>query len=287
MATDIPDDRLNGSISQDEYRRFCELIYRRTGLTFNEAKRYLVDRRVLDRMAKTGAGSVQSYLALLRFDTTGKELEAIVNSLTVNETYFWREDHQFSCLTNSILPDLMHRKSPGERFRIWSLPCSTGEEPYSIAIALLEGWYEVDAYDVEITGSDIDTEVLASARRGIYGARAVHRLAPEILARYFEPRADDQWQVISSLRASIDFTHANAADANSLGAYRNIDVIFCRNMLIYFDDASRRETAERLYACLQPGGYLCLGHSESMSRISSLFEVCRFPDAIVYQRPLK
>jgi chemotaxis protein methyltransferase CheR len=274
-------------VSDDEYQRFCDLIYRRTGLMFGESKRYLVDRRVLDRVRETRSTSVQSWLALLRYDTSGRELEAIVNLLTVNETYFWREDHQFACLTRSILPELMRAKPPGERFRIWSLPCSTGEEPYSIAIALLESWADVDKHDVEIIGWDIDTAVLAAARRGVYGARSVQRLTPAVLARYFKALPEEEWQIIPSIRGSIEFTQVNAGNPDSIAAYRDIDVIFCRNMLIYFDDESRREAAERLYTCLRPGGYMCLGHSESMSRISSLFEVRRFPDAIVYQRPMR
>lgn len=273
-------------VADDEFRKFCEFIYRRTGMSYGEAKRYFIDHRLLERVAQTGSPSVQSYLSLLRFDTTGRELETIVNALTVNETYFYREEHQFACLTRSILPDVVRRKRRGERVRLWSLPCSTGEEAYSIAIWLLENWPEVDQWDIEIMASDIDTRVLAAAREGIYDARSVQRLPKAILGRYFQPLPDDRWRILDTLRGSIEFTQVNVADLNQMAAFRDVDVIFCRNMLIYFDDVSRREAAESMYACLRPGGYVCLGHSESMSRISSLFDVRRFEDAIVYQRPL-
>lgn len=285
MATIRTDRTTPDIVTDDEFNRFCEFIYRRTGLAYGEAKRYFIDRRILDRVERTGASSVQSYLALLRFDSTGRELEEIVNSLTVNETYFWREEHQFACLSRSILPEVAGRKRPGQTVRIWSLPCSTGEEPYSIAIWLLEHWAEVDSFQIEILASDIDTNVLNAARAGIYDARSVQKLPRWVLDRYFERLPDDRWRIVESLRGSIEFTRINASDKTQMATIADIDVIFCRNMLIYFDDVSRREVAASMFDSLRPGGFVCLGHSESMSRISPLFDVRRFPDAIVYQRP--
>jgi chemotaxis protein methyltransferase CheR len=176
-------------------------------------------------------------------------------------------------------------KPPGSTVRIWSIPCSTGEEPYSIALWLMENWPQVDNYNIEIVGSDIDTRALKAAAEGSYGDRALMRLSRDIITRYFRPIGNGNHQIDEGLRGSIEFTRANLIDAQDMARYRNFDLIFCRNVLIYFDDASRRQAAENLYDCLRPGGYICLGHSESMSRISPLFSVCRFPDAIVYQRP--
>lgn len=272
-------------VTDEEFARFCDFIYRRTGLSYGEAKRYFIDRRILERVERSGASSVQSYLALLRFDSTGRELEEIINSLTVNETYFWREEYQFACLANSILPEVVCGKRRGDPVRIWSLPCSTGEEPYSIAMWLLENWADVDRYDVEIIASDIDTQVLAAARQGLYDARSVQRLPKWVLDRYFERPSPDSWRIVEALRSSIEFTRINASDRAQMARMADIDVIFCRNMLIYFDDVSRREVADAMYSSLRPGGFVCLGHSESMSRISPLFAVRRFTDAIVYQRP--
>ncbi|MDQ2106093.1 CheR family methyltransferase [Azospirillum isscasi] len=275
------------AVTDEEFARFCEFIYRRTGLSYGASKRYFIDRRILERVERSGVSSVQSYLALLRFDSTGRELEEIINSLTVNETYFWREEYQFACLANSILPEVVRTKRRGEPVRIWSLPCSTGEEPYSIAMWLLENWADVDQYDVEIIASDIDTQVLAAARQGLYDARSVQRLPKWVLDRYFERPTSDRWRIVDSLRSSIEFTRINASDRAQMAKMTDIDVIFCRNMLIYFDDVSRREVADSMYSSLRPGGFVCLGHSESMSRISPLFAVRRFADAIVYQRPAR
>ena len=212
------------------------------------------------------------------------EIENLINSFTVNETYFYREDHQLRCMTTSLLGAIVGRKQPGDTVRIWSVPCSTGEEPYSIALWLMENWPEVDSYNIEIVGSDIDTRALKAAAEGIYGDRALMRLSRDLINRYFKP-LDGCHQIDEGLRNSIEFTRTNLINFRDMAQYRDFDLIFCRNVLIYFDDASRRQAAENLYDCLRPGGYICLGHSESMSRISPLFRVSRFPDAIVYQRP--
>ena len=273
-------------ITQEEFRRLCDYLYRRTGLVFTEARRYFVERRVTDRMAETGMTSFSNYFARLRGDLDG-EVERFINALTVNETYFYREDHQLTCLTSDLLNERVRMKRPGEALRIWSIPCSTGEEPYSIAIWLLENWPQVDAHDVEIIGSDIDTNVLKEARAGIFGERALMRLTPKLIDKYFVASEPGRWQILDDLRQSVRFTAVNIVERSETRPHGLFDVIFCRNVLIYFDNSSRRVAAENLYENLAPGGYICLGHTESMSRISPIFEVCRFADAIVYRRPLE
>ena len=253
-------------------------------MAFTEARRYFVERRVEERMIATGSISFASYFARLRTNLQG-ELESLINASTVNETYFYREDHQFACLTSNLLQERLRVKPRDETMRIWSLPCSTGEEPYSIAMWLLENWVEVDAHDVEIVGSDMDTNVLEAARAGTFGKRALMRLSASLTDKYFTPAGAEHWQIIDELRQSVRFTAANIVERTETRPHGLFDVIFCRNLLIYFDDTSRRVAAENLYESLAPGGYICLGHAESMSRISSLFEVCRFADAIVYRRP--
>jgi chemotaxis protein methyltransferase CheR len=271
-------------ISPEDVQRFCEFLYRRTGMSFTEGKRYFIDRRLEDRIAATGSSSFQAYFSLLRADAD-HEIEHLINSFTVNETYFYREEHQLRCMTSSLLNVISRHKQPGGTVRIWSVPCSTGEEPYSIALWLMENWPQVDSYNIEIVGSDIDTRALKAAAEGIYGNRALMRLSPDLIDRYFRVVAEGRHQIDDGLRNSIEFTRINLIDPQDMALHRDFDLIFCRNVLIYFDDASRRQAAENLYGCLRPGGYICLGHSESMSRISPLFRVARFPDAIVYQRP--
>ena len=150
---------------------------------------------------------------------------------------------------------------------------------------LLENWPEVDVQDIEIVGSDIDTECVTAARQGEFGQRALMRLTPALIGKYFVASGKERWRIVEDLRQSVQFTTANLMDPAETRRHGIFDVIFCRNVLIYFDDASRRLAAENLFECLAPGGFICLGHTESMSRISPLFEVRRFADAIVYQRP--
>jgi chemotaxis protein methyltransferase CheR len=274
------------ALTEDEFRKLCEFLYRRTGMVFTEAKRYYVERRVVERMVATGAGFFDAYYARLRGDVRG-EIEQFINAFTVNETYFYREEHQLACLSSDLLAARVRTKGRGAQIRIWSVPCSTGEEPYSIAIWLLENWPLVDQHDIEIVGSDIDTEAVERARAGTYGKRAFMRLPPHLIPKYFGPAEADTWRIIDDLRQSVRFTAANLVDRAQTRPHGRFDVIFCRNVLIYFDDTSRRIAAENLYENLLPGGFICLGHTESMSRISPLFEVAKFADAIVYQRPVE
>lgn len=255
-------------------------------MVFTDTRRYFVDRRVTERMAETGTTSFASYFARLRSDFDC-EVENFINAFTVNETYFYREDHQLACLTTDLLGERLQAKASDETLRIWSIPCSTGEEPYSIAIWLLENWPQVDAHDIEIVGSDIDTAVLEAARAGFFGKRALMRLTPTLIDKYFVEAGLERWQILHDLRQSIHFTNANIVERSQTRPHGLFDIIFCRNVLIYFDDSSRRVAAENLYENLVPGGFICLGHTESMSRISPLFEVCRFKDAIVYRKPLE
>jgi chemotaxis protein methyltransferase CheR len=271
-------------ITEAEYQKFCEYFYRQTGISFGENKRYFVDKRLIDRIIKTGDGSFATYFERLRRRDASPEIERLINLCTVNETYFFREDHQFACLVENALPELVANRRKGASIRIWSMPCSTGEEPYSIAIYLLENWKLVDEYNVEIMASDIDTNVLRAAAEGIYDVRSLQRLSRELIMRYFVPIGGEKFRLIDAIRQSVRFTQINASDPGSMRGQSHIDVIFCRNMLIYFDDRSRLQTVESFYDSLTQGGFICLGHSESMSRISSLFTVRSFPQATIYQK---
>jgi len=273
-------------ISSEDFQKFREFFYRKTGIQFDPSKRYFVDKRLIERIEATASGSFRGYFTLLRFQADGAELQKLTNLMTVNETYFFREEYQFQCLVDSLLPEIVARKVDRRTIRIWVIPSSTGEEPYSIAIYLLERWPGINDWDVEIIASDIDTRVLVRARQGLYSLRSVQHLPARYLQRYFQCRADG-YQIRDDLRESVEFTRVNLSERADTRSYRDFDVIFCRNLLIYFDDVSRKAATETFYDALRPGGFVCLGHSESMSRSSSLYKVRKFPEAIVYQRPLE
>jgi chemotaxis protein methyltransferase CheR len=271
------------TLSADEFRRVTELLYRWTGMIFRPNKRYYIERRVADRVRRSGLPDMRAYLALLAINPA--EREALVNACTVNETYFFREDYHLAALSERMLPEIVRDRRPGDLVRIWSLPCSTGEEAYSIAIWLLENWRLVDAYNIEIVGSDIDTRAIEQAREGCYGRRSLSRLDPSVVETYFEPERNNRRKIIDDLRESVCFTAANIVDGDSVARQGAFDIIFCRNLLIYFDDASRATAATNLFGALRSGGYLCLGHSESMARIDDRFSFVRFADTIVYRKP--
>ncbi|CDH46879.1 MAG: protein-glutamate O-methyltransferase CheR [Candidatus Competibacteraceae bacterium] len=272
------------TISNEEFLKFRDFFYRKTGIFFEETKHYFVDKRLVERIQATGNDNFRSYFVMLRFETSGTELQALINLMTVNETYFFREEYQFTCLVNSILEEVVQHKPRNESIRIWSVPSSSGEEPYSLAIYLLEHWPRADDYNIELVASDIDTGILERARQGRYDQRSIQHLPEPLLRKYFT-KLNGQYQINADLRNSVEFTLVNITDLAQMRGYRDFDVVFCRNLLIYFDDTSRRIAAESLFNALRPGGFICLGHSESMSRITPLFKVRKFPEAIVYQKP--
>lgn len=270
------------SLTVEELERASGLLHRWTGMIFGEKKRYYLERRLAERMRVTGSGDIGIYFSRLMRDD--EERQQLINAVTINETYFYREEHQLAALANEILPRVVEGKRPGDLVRIWSLPCSTGEEGYSIALWLLENWPLVDAYHIDIIGSDIDTQALEAARDGYYGARALAKLPAAVREAYFEPEHHHQRRIIEDLRQSVTFSQVNLIDPRAMEAAGRFDVILCRNLLIYFDDAAREAAAAHLFATLNPGGYLCLGHSESMARIDPRFTLVRLDDAIVYRR---
>ena len=274
------------SISDEDFLKFREFFYRRTGISFESSKRYFVDKRLVERIEVTGTGTFRGYFTLLRFQASGEELQQLTNLMTVNETYFLREEYQFRCLVDSILPEIVRHRTSAAPIRIWCIPSSSGEEPYSVAMYLLEHWRGLNEWNVEIISSDIDTSILRRARAGRYSARSVQNMPATWLQKYFK-RVGDEYQLSNDIREGVEFTRVNLSAPADTIRYRNFDVIFCRNLLIYFDDISRQTAAETFYEALNPGGFICLGHSESMSRISSLFKVRKFPEAIVYQKGLE
>lgn len=275
------------AITKEDFVKFRELFYRKTGIHFDDSKRYFVDKRLIERIEATDAGTFRNYFVNLRFQASGDELQSLVNAMTVNETYFFREEYQLKCLVTNMLEEVTRRKRDSGPIRIWSMPSSSGEEPYSIAMYLLEYWKGIEEWDVELFASDIDTNILERARRGLYSPRSVHNLPATLLEKYFKQQKSGDYQLIDDIRQSVEFSRVNLMSAADVKAYKGFDIIFCRNLLIYFDDLSRRQAADTFFDALNPGGMICLGHSESMSRISSLFQVRKFPEAIVYQKPLE
>lgn len=271
------------SLTDEQIAQIGSLLYRWTGMIFGHNKAYYIARRIGDRMARNQIEDVSAYLVFVTSHLG--EREALINAFTINETYFYREEHQLKALSAQILPEIVRTKRPGDLVRIWSMPCSTGEEAYSIAVWLLENWPLVDVYNIEIVGSDVDTAALRHAREGRFGARSYARLPADVTERYFEPERGHRRKIIDDLRESVRFVAANIVDRTTLVGLGRFDVVLCRNLLIYFDDQSRRLGIDNLYDSMNQGGFIGLGHSESMARITDRFEIVRLDGAIVYRKP--
>lgn len=277
--------RAEEALSSAEFERFRRFFSRQTGVQFEADKQAHVQRRLEQRRRETGRATLREYLDYLLADDSGAELDEVIRLLTVKETYFFREAYQFEALVEGVLPEWEGRRTQGEPLRIWTLPSSTGEELYSVALHLLTRWPQVDEVEVELVGSDIDRDAVAMARAGIYDPHKLRNLSVPLKQRFFTRLADGRYRIHPRLRESVSFRAANALRSEETRALGSFDVIFCRNMLIYFDSEARRQAADNLFEALKPGGILFLGHSESMSRISSQFQTRKFGDVFAYQKP--
>jgi chemotaxis protein methyltransferase CheR len=273
------------SLTDEDFQLFRSFFYHVSGIQYSNAQRYYVDKRLIARLKVTGESSVSAYLNELKSDPLGEEMNELIHLMTVKQTYFFREKYQFECLVHSILPEYVNTRSGDKAIRIWSIPSSSGDEPYSIAIYLKEFWRELARYGVEITGSDLDERILEVARQGQYAKPALQALPENLLRKYFTERPYGGYEVNKEIKALVKFSTANIHQTDLTQKFHDFDVIFCRNLLIYFDDASRKKAIHKLFNALKPGGLLCLGHSESLSRIESEFEIRRFEEALVYQKP--
>jgi chemotaxis protein methyltransferase CheR len=219
-------------------------------------------------------------------DRSGAEMQALANLITTNETYMFREYKQLEAFGNACLPEVVARKqAQGNRnLRIWSAGCSSGEETYTVAIIVQEVFPAIDDWDLQIVATDIDEERLAMAVAGLYGERSMKNVPAEYLGRHFTPQGAE-WRVKPQTRSLVTIQSLNLHDRLQMRKMRSFDFIFCRNVLIYFDDTSRKAAVDHFYNALNPGGFLFLGHSESVGRISSAFRLRRMGEHLVYMKP--
>lgn len=273
------------SLSPDEFRLLRELINRFCGITFSDDALYVFERRLRERVRELGLDDFTQYYQHLRYHPNAKaEIEAAVDALVTNETYLFREEYQLRAFRQEILPELRERlgREGRRNLTVWSAGCSTGEEVYTLAILvedsdLFRGW------DVRIFGNDISRRVLATARRATYGASSF-RAMPQRFERYFE-HVGDARQVVPHIRAMCHFGHLNLLERDRSALIGRADAIFCRNVLIYFDERARRQVIDTFYERLSPGGYLLLGHSESLLNSTTAFELVHLSSDMVYRRP--
>jgi chemotaxis protein methyltransferase CheR len=271
-------------ISPDEFRLLRDLVYEHAGLRFEEEAMLLFERRLADRVGALGLSTFSSYYKYLRFNTQGPaELEEVVERLTTKETYFFRQEYQLRAFRDEILPRVAVSNREQRRFSVWSAGCATGEEAYTIAMLIHESGLFAD-WEVRVIGSDISKRCVAHARRGVYRTASFRVTSPELRARYFR-EALDGTHVIDEVKKLCHFGQLNLLDQSRAGFVGRVDVVFCRNVLIYFDVMSRRRVIDTLYERLLPGGHLLLGHSESLLNLSTAFELVHLREDLVYRKP--
>lgn len=271
----------------DEFRLLRDLVNEHSGMFFEDSAQFVFERRLRDRLRALGLADFTAYYHYLRYGPSASgELEDAIEALVTNETYFFREEYQLRAFSRDVLPELQKRALAQGRKRlvVWCAGCSTGEEAYTIAILLLssglfEGW------DLRVFGNDISKRVLSFARRAVYPAHSFRAMPPQY-AEYFVSDVDGR-RVHPRVRALCQFGHLNLLDRDRASIVGRVDAIFCRNVLIYFDGDSRKRVIETFYERLQPGGYLMLGHSESLLSVSTAFELAHLSSDMVYRKPVE
>ncbi len=270
-------------LPDDVFRMLRDQIYKRTGMWFADTSKYLLQKRLSPRAKELNFDSFQKYFYFLEYDPRADaEFDQIYDLVTTNETYFFREPAQLAAFTEEIVPEIFARK-PVKKIRIWSAGCSSGEEPYSLAMLLQEsGWFNKAAF--EIFASDINQQVLAKARRGQYRENAFRGTELTMRDKYFTREAEGSWKISDEIRNRISFGRLNLYDEGRVSLVGNLDVVLCRNVIIYFDDASKKAVVTNFYNRLSEGGYLLLGHSESLISLSTQFKLRHLKNDMVYQR---
>ena len=259
--------------SDMDFQRVRGLVYRHTGIALSDSKRQLVYGRLSRRLRALQLQAFDSYLQRVE-NGDAQELQNFCNAITTNLTSFFRENHHFQLLARQVLPALEVQNRESRRIRIWSAGCSTGEEPYSIAMTLLESIpHLLRSWDVRVLATDIDTNVLEHARRGIYSTDRLEKMESSRMARWFERGADaEHFKICSAARNLVTFNELNLISEWPMRG--PFDIIFCRNVVIYFDRTTQRGVVGHMERLQRPGDYLILGHSESLLDISTAYRLC-------------
>ena len=266
-------------ITAEDFRAIRDLIRTRFGIYYDDAKQFLLLSRLQTRLVKRGLDGYRAYVQFLQSNPQREaEWLELASVLSNNETYFFRERAQLRSLAGDILTELQ-ANSP--RLRLWSAACSSGEEPYSLAMTLLESG-RIAENMISLKATDISQRVLDLSQKGYYRALSFRATEPAMIQKYFSPMGDG-FVLSEKIRKLVSFSTLNLMDANAIAAQGPLDAIFCRNVLIYFDKPTQKRVVEAFAKALRPGGYLFLGHAESLFHLTDVFEPIVQPETIVYR----
>jgi chemotaxis protein methyltransferase CheR len=273
-------------MSVEEFTMIRDYILEKSGIFFAENKMYLVKNRLAKRMGELQIKTVRDYYYHVKYDLSMREFNRLMDLVTTNETSFFRNEPQLLAFSDEVLPLIINDKmktSGLKTIKIWSAGCSTGEEPYTIAMIILEKIKSTVGWSVEIIANDISEEVLQKARLGEYNGITLRNVSKEMLEKYFI-QTGDMYRVKPEVKMMVKFSHVNLNDPRQISMMNNVDVVFCRNVMIYFTDDVKRQIVRGFYNSLKPGGYYFIGHSETLHGISKAFKLVYFKNALVYQK---
>lgn len=274
-------------ISDSEFTQLRDFIYAQSGIYVADNRKYLLENRLSNRLKELNLKNFGEYHHYLRYDPRKtQEINRLFESVTTNETSFYRNPPQLKVFQDKILPEVIEsqRKLGQKRLNIWSAGCSTGEEPYTLAIILHEVLRkEISAWSVKITANDLSEAVLQSARRGVYNDYTLRTTPKDIVGKYFVPE-EGMFKVKPEVKRLVSFGPINLSDRVALKRIDRSQVVFCRNVIIYFDDEMKKKAISGFYDNLVTGGFLFIGHSESLHNISRAFKPVHHPGAIIYKK---
>lgn len=273
-------------ITEEETRLLQEIIHAHCGVSYGLDSGFFLERRLGPRLDALGLRSFSEYYQYLRYDPGGpREMEELVERITTHETYFFREQYQLEAFREELLPELHGRLEGRRRLAVWSAGCSTGEEVYTVAILLVESGRFRD-WAVRVAGSDISKKVVVRARQGVYGPSAFRSTDDWVRRKYFHEE-HGKLRVRDDVRGLCSFGQLNLLETDRYRVLGRCDVIFCRNVLMYLSREARHAVVEAFYDALSPGGYLLLGHSESLLNVTTRFDLVHLSKDLVYRRPLE
>jgi chemotaxis protein methyltransferase CheR len=270
-------------LDETTFKQLRDLIYEQTGIHFQENKKYLLESRLQPRLRARRCGTFVEYLNFLRFDPyRDGEFAELYTVITTNETYFFRDDAQLDTFMTVIVPAVMKHNSATRQLRIWSAACSTGDEPYTLAL-LLRDYAPLANWSIDILATDISENVLEVGRKGVYRAHSLRKVPPAIRAKYFSGVADE-FAVVPHVKGLVRFMNVNLYDRPRLKLIRGLDVILCRNCLIYFDHKAKDQIITDLRDALRPRGYLIIGFSETLHDHNGSFHPIHAGRSVVYEK---
>ncbi len=274
-------------ISELEFTQLRDFIYDQAGIFIAGNRKYLLENRLANRLKELNLKNFGEYYYYLQYDSGKKvELNKLFEVITTNETSFYRNPPQLKVFQTKVLPEVLDtlRKKKKKRLRIWSAGCSTGEEPYTLAMIISEVLgTELKSWDIKITANDLSERVLKSARKGVYNEYSLRTTPKEVVRKYFD-QDEKLYKIKASMKQLVSFGQINLSDRVQVKRVERSEIVFCRNVIIYFDEAMKKKVINAYYDNLVPGGFLIIGHSESLHNITRAFKPVHHPGAIIYQK---